>query len=72
MLPTSTLPGRLYPSPIAPRGSKRSRSLVKGSFPKAHRRVHFSQGSAVTGTLDDFDGLEADRPGCTSAPRDGT
>ena len=69
-MPTS--PGPLYTSPTAPRTPKRSRSPSKGSSPKARRRVHFPEGSAVTGTLDGSDGCEADRQGRTGDSRDGT
>ena len=70
LIPTSLSP--LYPSLTAPRGPKRTRSLAKGSSLKARRRVHFFEGSAVTGTLDGSDGSEADRLGRTGASRDGT
>ena len=60
MSPISTSPGPLFQSPTAPCGSKRSRSPSKGSSPKARHRVRFPEGSAVTGTLDGFDGSKDD------------
>ena len=56
--PIPTLPGPLYPSLTAPRGPKRSRFPVKGSSLKVRCRVHFSKGTAVTGTLDGSDGSD--------------
>ena len=72
MSPIPTSPGSVFQSPTAPRGSKRSRFPSKGSSPKARRRVRFPKGSAVTGTLDGFDGSKADRQGHTGDSRDGT
>ena len=59
LIPAS--PGPLYPSRTAPGALKRSCSPVKGPFPKAHRRVHFLEGSVVTGILAGSDGSKADR-----------
>ena len=42
------------------------------SSPTARRRVNYPEGDVVAGSLGYSDGSEADRPGRTGAPRDGT